>query len=552
MRLIRLAMVVLLAACGPTTSPHTDVTPPDSPTQQAYEAVTGGAISVSWRNPRDPDFAATMLARIVTGTDAPSSTKPSANTNPKVGDPFGGSPQFGPGKVLYVGTATTFLDVETPDKCTAFVYQLHSKDTAGNWSVGPAQVDVDPGATSTAPLLVPTALTAAAVDGDVQLAWTNPPPSAGVEVLRVVRKEGSAPQSPTDGIAIFTGKGSATAEPLAGMGFGSWTYGVFACNACGVCNNTPATIVFTRSAPIDGGTDGGGGGGGNDGGTPLTPTNLTLQISGDGKNVLMSWSNPAEVTDVKVLRTLNATAMGPGDANATVVFQGSATSASERVDKLWPNTSTSPNIWHYRVYGCKNASCEAVGVETNLSLTLAQALKGGGYTLIWRHATANVCGDQTQLGPANNTTQPNWWKSCDKNCNSAYARQIDSVNAPNETFTIHTAFANRGFTVGRVISSEFCRAIETALGFNFGPAIEQSQVLTYYVYDEGQRCANTLSLLNQQPMPGTNTALVSHAGFTCAIIDSLAWGEAAIYRPTTTGAPRYFGRVPWNGWTALP
>jgi hypothetical protein len=554
MRLLRFVLVGLMAGCGPGTG-RVDLEPPDSPTGQAYEAVTGGAISVSWRNPRAADFAETLLARIVTGTDAPHGNRPSDKSSPKAGDPFGGSPTFGPGVVLYVGKAATFLDVETPDKCTAFVYQLYSKDTAGNWSVGPAQIDVDPGATSTAPLAAPTALTAAAVDGDVQLAWTNPPASSGVVELRVVRKEGSAPRTPTDGVAIFSGKGSATVEPLAGMGFGAWTYGVFACNGCGVCNPTPATVVFTRSGPpVDGGMDGGGGGGGSDGGTPgpLTPTNFTQQLSGDGKNVLMSWTNPAEVTSVKVVRTLNAAAIGPGDSSATVVFQGSGTSTTERVEKLMPSTSGSPQVWHYRVYGCKNGSCEATGIATTLSLTLAQALRGGGYTLFWRHATANVCGDQTQLGPASNTTQPDWWRSCDKNCLTAYARQIDSVNAPNETFTIHTAFATRGFTVGKVISSEFCRAVETAQGFDFGPTIELSQALTYYVYDEGQRCTNTMALLNTPPPPGTNTAMVSHAGFTCAIVDSLAWGEAAIYRPMGAAAPRFMGRVAWNGWTMLP
>ncbi|MBS1152838.1 MAG: Phosphoglycerate mutase, partial [Myxococcaceae bacterium] len=388
--------------------------------------------------------------------------------------------------------------------------------------------------------------------GDLQLAWTNPPVSSGFAVVRVVRKAGATPRTPSDGVAIFTGPGTGTAEPLAGMGFGAWTYAVFACNGCGVCNDSPATVGFNRAPPADAGMDGGtGGGGGSDGGT-LTPTHLTLQLAGDGKNVLMSWSNPPEVTEVKVLRTLNSPAIGPGDSSATVVFQGNASSASERVDRLLPNVAGSPATWHYRVYGCKSASCETAGVETTLALTLGQALRGGGYTLFWRHATANVCGDQTQLGPASSTTQPDWWRSCDKNCATAYARQIDTVQAPNETATVHTAFATRGFTVGKVLSSEFCRAVQTAQGFAFGPQIELSQALTYFVYDEGQRCTQTMALLNTPPPPGTNTALVSHAGFTCAIIDSLAWGEAAIYRPIGTGAPKYLGRVPWNGWTALP
>ena len=435
--------------------------------------------------------------------------------------------------------------------CRPYVYDLWSADKSGNWSVAPARVEVPRGAGTPAPTEAPTQVTAATVDGDVQLAWTNPPANSGFTELRLVRKFQTAPVSPTDGVAVFTGNTSAAAEPLAGMGLGTWVYGVFACNRCGLCNKSPATVVFSRAVPNDGGTGGGaGGGGGGSGG--LTPTGLTLQLSGDGKNVLLSWTNPVDVTQVKVLRALNAPPLGPGDSDAAAVFQGMSNNASERVEKLDPNTSGAPKVWNYRVYGCKNSSCETTGAGTTLGLTLAQALRGGGYTLFWRHCTANVCGDQTQLGPASNTTQPNWWKSCDKNCSTAFARQLDALQSPNETFTIHTQFANRGFTVGKVISSEFCRAIETAQGFNFGPVIEQSQVLTYFVYDEAQRCTNTLGLLNTVPATGTNTALVSHAGFTCAVIDSLAWGEAAIYRPNPGGNPTFIGRVPWNGWMTLP
>lgn len=548
MRFSSLALLGLLAACGTPARP--DVVPPDPPTQQAYEPVEGGTLSVTWRNPRDKDFAATMLVRIPTGGAKVDDVRPEPKASPKPGDAFGMS-NVGAGVVLYVGAAGSFLDTQAPSGCVGFSYQLWSRDEAGNWSAGPAQLDVEGGAASEPPKSGPTALTAAEVDGDVQLAWTNP--SSGASELRVVRKQGAAaPFTPADGVAIYRGVEASTAEPLAGLGFVTWSYAVFACNACGVCNPTPATVRFTRSVPADGGTDGGtmefdGGMSG-----PLTPSNLSVQLSGDGKNVLLSWNNPAEVTSVKLLRTLNGIALGPGDSSATLVFQGAGTNATEKTDRLTPHTSGAPQLWHYRVYGCKNASCETVGAEATFTLSVSQALKAGGYTLFWRHATANVCLDQTQLGPANMTTQPNWWRSCDKNCNTAYARQIDGTNAPNETFTIHNAFAAKGFTVGRVLSSEFCRAVETAQGFDFGPPIELNQVLTYYVYDEAQRCPNTMAMLNVVPTAGTNTAMVSHAGFTCPIIDSLAWGEAAIYRPMPNQPAKFIARVPWNGWTTLP
>ena len=546
MRWISSALVAVLVGCSPAS--RRDDSPPDPPTQQDYQPQPDGTLGLSWHNDPVSDFSLTAVVRY----DGPPDGRPAKGSVPRAGDVFGS------GVVRYAGVADAFVDTSLADVCRAYTYDLWSVDKAGNWAVAPARLEVPKGAGTPAPLKVPSKLTAATVDGDVQLAWNNPPDGSGWTELRLVRKFRTAPRTPTDGVVVYSGVSASSAEPLAGMGLGTWVYALFACNGCGLCNPTPATVVFTRAIPDDGGGAGGGGGGPDDGGMgggsggALTPTGLTLQLSGDGKNVLLSWSNPVEVTQVKVLRALNAAPLGPGDSDAALVFQGMSNNASERVDKLEPNTTTSPRVWNYRVYGCKNASCETTGAATTLSLTVAQALRGGGYTLFWRHATANVCGDQTQLGPANSTATPDWWKSCDKNCNTAYARQLDAVQSPNETFTIHTQFATRGFTVGRVLSSEFCRAIETAQGFNFGPAIEQSQVLTYFVYDEGQRCTNTLTMLNTAPAVGTNTALVSHAGFTCPVIDSLAWGEAAIYRPNRGGQPIFVARVPWNGWMTLP
>ena len=55
--------------------------------------------------------------------------------------------------------------------------------------------------------------------------------------------------------------------------------------------------------------------------------------------------------------------------------------------------------------------------------------------------------------------------------------------------------------------------------------------ITYYVYEESLRCPKTMALLNVTPAAGTNLGMVSHAGFFCNTVDSLAWSEAAIYKP---------------------
>src|SRR5262249_52410601 len=154
-----------------------------------------------------------------------------------------------------------------------------------------------------------------------------------------------------------------------------------------------------------------------------------------------------------------------------------------------------------------------------------------GYVIFWRHATSFTCMDHLELGTADATTVPDWWKSCDANCtidnDTATARQL-SDTGQNEATAIGAAFAMRGIPIGEGLSSEFCRPRQTAELMNFGPPIEPREELTYFVYDEAHRCDNPFGLLTQPPPPGANPALISHAGNVCPPLSTLAMGGAAI------------------------
>jgi hypothetical protein len=59
--------------------------------------------------------------------------------------------------------------------------------------------------------------------------------------------------------------------------------------------------------------------------------------------------------------------------------------------------------------------------------------------------------------------------------------------------------------------------------------------LTYFVYDEANRYANTMKLANSQPLDDKNTILVIHSGFsgnipTVAPLTKLEWGDAAVFK----------------------
>jgi hypothetical protein len=471
--------------------------------------------------------------------------------------------------VVYAAFDAGFTDPKLPDNCNTFTYQFWSHDQAGHFSQAAVIATTVPGGRA-APA-TPTGFTASADGAHVNLSWALAPQSAST---KVVRKLGTPPVLVTEGALVYDGVAATAAEPVDGLPIGQTLfYGAFACNACGACSALPALTSVTLvpdAGTLPGGPD--------DGGSQLQPMGMSAMLSTDGMNVSLKWTNPdpsTGFTQVKVLRVLNGRPSGPNDTSATVIFTGLASSASEPLDGLLPDGAP-PRSYTYVAYGCSGVTCERRGSSVDFSFTVSQALHAGGYTVWWRHSTASTCGDRTDLGACScsngtctNCPSNNWWKSCDSNCGSATARQLTPPQSALETQTIHDAFARGVRTdgpsgaaqdhpeltvpVGRVLSSEYCRGIQTAQGMNFGPAIEQVKELTYFVYDEANRCNNTMGLLNTPPARGTNTAMVSHAGFSCPTIDSLAWGEAAIYKPVPgTSGPLFIARVPYNKWSTLP
>jgi hypothetical protein len=297
--------------------------------------------------------------------------------------------------------------------------------------------------------------------------------------------------------------------------------------------------------------------------TPATngnPSDLTAVI--DGPLVRLAWVPPDPASgrvEVVVLRRLNAAVTGPDDPEATLIFAGAATTTTDEVAQLLPDVPETARRYFYAVFGCNSGSsaCERTGASATLEPTLAAVLRAGGYVLYFRHASATVCVDRTDLGTAAMTSVPNWWKSCDANCPidgpiTATARQLDSTG-PLQAMAIAQAFDALAVPVGRVLSSEFCRCVITAQLMDLGPPIEQVQEITYFVHDEPNRCANSFARINDAPTAGTNTAIVSHIGFSpfCPPIDQLAPAEAAIFKPDGQGANTFVTRVTSEQWAAF-
>ncbi len=562
---------LLVAACGTNPPTPKDTQAPDAPTRQKG-VMRPGAAALSWKNTAASDFDLTLVVRHPVG-ELP--VRPTGM--PQVGD------TLGTGVVVYVGTEEHFTDSQVPAGCGPWSWALWSHDTSGLWSGGAATIEAPRGSTSQPPSMPISGFSADIRGSTVTLSWSNPSPSSGYYQTVIVRKAGTTPPAGlSDGVTISTGTLNSATDTFTS----TQTWAAFTCNACGLCSTTVPSLTLRPTAD-DAGTDAGAlfdagvsDAGVSDGGTSTLPAPLALlsALSADGQQVQLTWVTPADpaVTRVRIVRALNAQPASATDPAATVVFEGTASNAAERVDALLPDLPNQPRRYFYRAYSCGSAGCESTGASTSLALTLKQALRGGGYTLFWRHSSASTCGDRTDLGPASTTASPGWWRTCNTDCSSSTARQLTNPDAANEMFAIGSFFRTNGITFSRMLSSEYCRAFSTAQGFNLGPIVEQRTELTYYVYDEGNRCQLSNALLNTTPTAGTNIGMVSHAGFVCPTLDSLAWGEAAIYKPQAPGAqsctgagssscqttegcqngfcvrPLFIARVTAFAWAALP
>lgn len=276
------------------------------------------------------------------------------------------------------------------------------------------------------------------------------------------------------------------------------------------------------------------------------PSDLATAI--DGGEVRLAWMNadPAGgYTHARVLRRLNVPVAGPADPEAEVIYFGLDANALHPLLDLLPDVPEQGRTYHYAVFACDVlGNCGADGAAAALMPTLPDVLRGGGYVLHWRHASADVCVDQLD------SVAPNWWKSCEANCAFATARQLNDTGRA-ESLAIGRAVDILGIQIGRVLSSEYCRNFTTAELMDFGPPLELLPAITFFVHDEANRCANSYALLAEVPATGTNTTIIGHAGFPapgCAILGSLAWAEAAVFKPDGTGGSAFVTRLTADKW----
>jgi len=173
---------------------------------------------------------------------------------------------------------------------------------------------------------------------------------------------------------------------------------------------------------------------------------------------------------------------------------------------------------------------------------LIDALRTGGYTILVRHmATQAFNPDLTTFDPDDCTTQ--------RNLSDLGRRQAEQMGE---------AFRTLGIKVGEVLSSPYCRCMDTgALAFG-AEAVETSSTLLVGASKPGTGRNDPgiaiRELLDTAPEAGTNTVLIAHSVTLLYAfgLTSRPEGIAHVFRPSGLGLgrPDYIGMVKPEDWPA--
>lgn len=168
---------------------------------------------------------------------------------------------------------------------------------------------------------------------------------------------------------------------------------------------------------------------------------------------------------------------------------------------------------------------------------LVSALRDGGYVIYFRHARTNaVPDDQFPVNFQDCTTQRNL-----------------SEQGRAQAQAIGRAMRDLKIPIGRLLTSPFCRALETAR-LAFGePAIESSLENLETTSNDSERIAGVRRLLSTPPATGSNTVLVSHGINLSSTADVvIPEGGSAIFAPRGSAGFSLVATLDAQEWQKLP
>lgn len=175
---------------------------------------------------------------------------------------------------------------------------------------------------------------------------------------------------------------------------------------------------------------------------------------------------------------------------------------------------------------------------------LVDALRAGGYTLYFRHASTDWTTNDHVVGAGD-------WVSCDP----TKMRQL--TPAGRETARrVGEAIRGLGIPVGRVLASPYCRTVETARAMALGPVETTTDIINMRVAEffggESAVAARTRRRLSLPPSAGTNTVFVAHGNvLRTATGEYPGEAEAIVFAPDGNGGFAVRARVSPEEWARL-
>ena len=175
---------------------------------------------------------------------------------------------------------------------------------------------------------------------------------------------------------------------------------------------------------------------------------------------------------------------------------------------------------------------------------LVEALRKGGYTIYFRHA-------ETDWSKGDNVGGMGGWTSCDP----GRMRQL-SAKGRETARRIGAAIRKLGIPVGRVLSSEYCRAAETARRMGLGRVVTTRNLMNMRVADymggDDAVAARARQVIATPPPEGTNTVITAHGNLMRAATGHyVGEGGAGIFRPDGKGSFTFIAEVTPEQWTRL-
>jgi hypothetical protein len=178
-------------------------------------------------------------------------------------------------------------------------------------------------------------------------------------------------------------------------------------------------------------------------------------------------------------------------------------------------------------------SCAAAGpnpatAQSMPNAQLVEALRGGGYNLYVRHAA-------TTWSQIDRVASPDDWASCDP----AQVRQL-SDEGRRDARALGNALRALRIPLGRIVSSPYCRARETARLIAGRDAQATPDLMNLRVQElVGGRDAavrNARNVLSEPPAKGANDLFAAHGNLGLAAFgEYLGEGEFMVIEPRNAG-----------------